>query len=504
SAATTLADVRLELARQEASDVAGNGLLSVHETSASAFLSAGFDLEDQQRALRAKASSEDSKTAAGKVALQNKRNALRHRIAAWRAIQLVYMPVVVVLRAKAEQAAAATAAPKSPTPPLAEDEQLWLPSEVPCELWSTGLTLGLIEKATRLRQAQAEDALHDVRRHLRVRMGLIHYKHVHVDGPGQKSNTRARDSLKRFNGKLRMHVSRYRASHAALGILDPEGSWVTHLRPLREEDIRAPKGDDEDTGQEIRERLGEGHREIPWIWRVLKPDARDLPCGGADPASQEEVHESLRVQWMKGRARVRRWAEEITLLQVEMDQSIRFLLWKSDWWWCRARIQTDKSTDIVRALEAYAARQATIYSSLASTFQVQWTKSLAVHGLSISWTSPSPNHLDLSICFDSTTWEEMDVDSNAADADTGTEAGTHDDVLNIQVHDAPARPYLDAAEGVTAPARTFPLAFSLPVRSSIASDALNDTSVTVDLSDSEESDATSTKSDEEEDDFRRL
>jgi hypothetical protein len=45
--ATTLQDVRLELAKEDA-DEAARGVLSPHKTTLTSFLTLGFDLEEQQ------------------------------------------------------------------------------------------------------------------------------------------------------------------------------------------------------------------------------------------------------------------------------------------------------------------------------------------------------------------------------------------------------------------------------------------------------------------------
>ncbi|KAI0055066.1 hypothetical protein BV25DRAFT_1873220 [Artomyces pyxidatus] len=381
----TLADVRLELAQQEAEEAA-RGIVSLHETSASVFLSTGLDLEDQQRALRVKAKGEDSKTPSGRAAIQEKRNALQHRIKNWRALQLVYMPAVTPLIAK--DLAPSTSSPSASSSPVAgattgppndtatsskiEDEKLWMPSEVPNAFWATGLAPGLITKAVRLRIAQAEEALHNLRRQLRIRKGLIHYKHVFVNGPGQTANTRARSAIASLTERMARHTAIYRAARAALVILSPDGSWQGHLRELRQEDIRAPREDDDG--------LGEGHREVPWIWRVLLHESRDVPGGDGD-LSEEEVHESLRVDWVKSRARMRRWDEEIIHLREEMPRSVKFLEWKSDWWASRATLRADAPEDIRSGLSAYAGRQAAVYAGLAAKFKAQWTTALKTYGL---------------------------------------------------------------------------------------------------------------------------
>ncbi|KAI0060273.1 hypothetical protein BV25DRAFT_1871286 [Artomyces pyxidatus] len=376
-----LPDVRLELARQEAEEVKRGESMSLHETSASVFISTGIDLEEQQRALRVKCKGEESKTAAGKASIQEKRNALQHRVKNWRIIQQIYMPAAISLLARDDEAVATSVAD---TPGSSgtnsrvdrdkvENEKLWLPSEVPADLWSAGLTHGLIEKTVKLRTAQAEDSLHHIRRQLRIRKGLIHYKHVFVNGPSQQANTRARTTIAKLTERLNRHVATYRAARTALVILDPEGSWAHTLRELHQDDVRAPRDFDE-------EGLGEGHREIPWIWRTLSHERRDVP-GGGENMSEDEVHDSMRIDWVKGRARARRWREEIIHICEEMPRSVQFLQWKSVWWSEHAELRADAPYDIRSGLKMYAARHAAMYSALAARFKGKWSKALSTHGL---------------------------------------------------------------------------------------------------------------------------
>ncbi|KAI0039987.1 hypothetical protein FA95DRAFT_1503469 [Auriscalpium vulgare] len=345
---TTLLDVRLELAKEEAAEVS-RGVVSLHEMSASVFLSMGIELEDLQRGIRVKAKDSESKTPAGKLALHEKRTALQSRVRSWRAIQQIYMPAVAAL-----QAATLTSTPLTEDADRSkiEDEPLYLPSAIPGEFWSQGFSIGLIDKYRRLRLAQAEDALHNLRRQLRIRAGLIHYKHVFVDGPGQKSNTRARSQILRFKGKIDRHVAQYRAAYAALLIVWPDGPWTHRLQELKPEHVRAPKDDER--------RVGEGHRVQVWIWKAVPHEARDLP-GSREDMTEEEVHEGLRVDWLKERARVRRWDEEVKHLQEEMPRAVRFLQHKAEWWRGLAQQRPDAPTDVHDGLKAYAARHAAMY-----------------------------------------------------------------------------------------------------------------------------------------------
>ena len=94
---------------------------------------------------------------------------LHRRIQGWREAQMVYMPCVASLLASSaipEQDTIVT----SPLPPSerVENMPLWLPSSLPtsmpAQLRVTGLSPGLLEKETRLRLAQGDDALAEIRR----------------------------------------------------------------------------------------------------------------------------------------------------------------------------------------------------------------------------------------------------------------------------------------------------------------------------------------------------
>jgi hypothetical protein len=133
--------------------------------------------------------------------------------------------------------------------------------------------LGLVDTEKRLRLAQANDALDDLRRQLRVTMGLGHYKNTQV-GASQRVSTRARSLIGRFKDKTSRCAERYRAAHSALLSLDPNGDWKNRLRILKDEDIKGPRrGEDE----------AEGTRELSWIWHVA------CQSGVSGVSSREEL-----------------------------------------------------------------------------------------------------------------------------------------------------------------------------------------------------------------------
>ena len=95
-------------------------------------------------------------------------------------------------------------------------------------------------------------------------------------GLGVASNTWARNLLKRFKTIIRRSADRYRATLAALMVLDPNGDWKGRLKPLHDRDLTGPNGfspDDESSTGNMRGRrrlgegAGEGRRILSWIWR---------------------------------------------------------------------------------------------------------------------------------------------------------------------------------------------------------------------------------------------
>lgn len=161
------------------------------------------------------------------------------------------MPGVALLRAKETGNATRTID--------AEHLSLHLPSAL-VDVTNIILSPVLRDIELRLRHAQANDALEQMRRHLRARSRLYNVKDRDVRG--QRYNTRARTYINTLQDKIDSDAARYRLAHQALLALDPRDTekWQKALRPLEATDVRA-----------MKERLDnetEGTRTLPWIWRT--------------------------------------------------------------------------------------------------------------------------------------------------------------------------------------------------------------------------------------------
>jgi hypothetical protein len=199
--------------------------------------------------------------------LEETRTSLRNRIRQWRQVQLVYTPsvaplVVESLAASSSVEALATSPNVDDVLPMepAESIPLYLPSSLPEHIRQLPELATLLEKERRLRVAQAEDALAEIRHQRRIISGLWQFKRFNIDGTGNRACTRIRALYNRFNLRTQRHAECYRAARRALLILDPDGSWQSHLKDLKDGDIRGP-------GKENNE-SGNGRFELSWIWMV--------------------------------------------------------------------------------------------------------------------------------------------------------------------------------------------------------------------------------------------
>lgn len=363
------------------------------------------------------------------AALQTKRNTLANRIAAWRKIQEVYMPCTIALLA-AWTTTHATASRNAAgannqdviddaddndneTPAHAEDIPLFLPSSLPSNLRSDATIAVLLPKEGRLRIAVADDSLADIRRLRRTMAGITQFKQLNTSGTGQKSNTRVRTLYTKFKDRVTVAAMRYRAAYAALGVLQPPGDWTTRLRALADKDITGPGNDDDDDLRTV----GEGHREISWIWRVRRPVSE----ASGDELDPEEFNQYMAIEWAKARARARRWDEEVALIQEEMRRVIAFFEWKAKWWRQSASQRSQGITPALSSgLTAYAEKQASMYDGLSLKFYNMWVPHLMVQNLLAQSTTaaraarPSPRQSQLR---DPVELSSDDDDNGDADAD---------------------------------------------------------------------------------------
>ncbi|RPD56280.1 hypothetical protein L226DRAFT_469306, partial [Lentinus tigrinus ALCF2SS1-7] len=350
----TQAALRVELAEHDAADIREGRATAVHDYySASTIIIVGMEIEDQQRKLLADHTALGANpTDLQRAKILERQNALQRRIDGWRKIQNLFMPSVVTLVSQQSSS-------DPQDSPLPQKASLFLPSSACIEVTVPHI---LLDHEWRLREAQALDALTDLRGHLEVRAYVYRYKDQHLRG--QRETLRSRSIINSIENKIKMDASCYRAAYSALTTLSgalAKVNWRGSLQPLLDSDIRHVSAGD-GSGSE-------GRRELSWIWKAGSASADgNLVNEGAN----DNLQEGLRVEWCKSRARAKRWIEEVEILQEEMRRTKEYLDWHSRWWQGHTALMFHQRAETVEGAHAYAYRQALIRNKMATYCERAW------------------------------------------------------------------------------------------------------------------------------------
>ncbi|KAF7783272.1 hypothetical protein Agabi119p4_2648 [Agaricus bisporus var. burnettii] len=349
-------DVRLMLAKQDANRDTANSYASA--VSDSGMLILGLELEDAQQRLRTDLMAAGlHPTSLQQAKYQERCNVLSRRLEAWFPVQAYFVPGVTLLRTLDAQR-------ERVLEPRIFDKKLYLPSEIvslklPDKLQAAMfMDPYLMQTEWILREAQAKDALNSLRSHLRVDSYLHKYKQMHARGVSE--NTRSQILVKQNLARVKSAVIKYRKAYQALvaleGPLKKGLQWRNYLHPLEDKDV---------IGLPVAG-VGEGNRTLSWIW-FASGVSRE-----GDGEKGEKVQDVLRIQWLRARARVDRWSEEIKLLLEEMRRVKMFLESEAAGWGKCCSLRSDINPELKEGLVAYATHQAHIRLELQGRFSSKW------------------------------------------------------------------------------------------------------------------------------------
>jgi hypothetical protein len=257
---------------------------------------------------------------------------------------------------------------------LPENILLYLPSSLPAHIRTLPELNEICQLEQRLREPLADDSLAEVRRQRRVIQGLWHFKRLNASGIGNKPNTRMIKLYKRFDNKTKRAAEKYRAAWRALTVLDPDGSWSHRLKELKDSHISGP-GKEADSTSKSR-------YEPSWIWLVPRVIQSD---GGEMALREDEFNGVMRVEWAKARARMKRWNEELLLVQEEMRRVIEYHRWKAEWWRGQSSLREHADASILSGILGYAHKQAAICVCMAERCAIHWLPHLEKKGITPVW-----------------------------------------------------------------------------------------------------------------------
>ncbi|KAJ6475387.1 hypothetical protein C8R45DRAFT_1102680 [Mycena sanguinolenta] len=324
----SLRDIRMKLAKEELLR-SGEGDEIEQEDTPSTFILMGLEIEEVQRHLaidvKAVANPMDAQT----VEFLQRRTNLLKRIRAFRKLQRTYMP-----RLQRYLTPSQCALFDSVTERNVEAVRLFMPSDIlQAKKRVAACAIGLPEVEADLRVGEAREALENLRQGLRTRTMTNRFRLRNC--MGQRMLTRGQGVLRQIGLKIHKAKVRYRYARNAIKRLRGNESWEKELRVLEDDDVWA-LNERALTAEEAAQRkvihdyedvaedggvaafgavaLGEGRRTLSWIWY----QARD------NKPTEWELVEALCVEWCKAYARMRRWHEDVVLVEEEMRRTIEY------------------------------------------------------------------------------------------------------------------------------------------------------------------------------------
>ncbi|KAF8868419.1 hypothetical protein BD779DRAFT_1460905 [Infundibulicybe gibba] len=356
--------VKHQLAIQEANDTKKGTAYVLHDAiSAGRLLTMGLDLEEQQFFL-----DHDYETLGlhptieQRGQLQGRSNVLRRKVSAWIAVQHLYIPGLSMIRNQAPDDSSSHQDNER-----FKSTDLYLPSSIPSHVLCDRR---LSEMEWQLRQAQANDALDELRNALRLRS----YLYIDKDRfqRGQSANTRSSDVIHCIEVKVSTAAEKYRRARLALlglgRVLSKLALDIPFLE-LKANDIRGLSQQDDHLASRGP---SEGRRTLSWIWSRLGVISEDDEDRG--------LQDGLRIEWCKSKARADRWREEAELLQEEMRRVRVFFGHRAYMWDRRLEyVASGRSLGLFSDPEtlegrvAYAQRQAAQFRAMDDHCGKLWT-----------------------------------------------------------------------------------------------------------------------------------
>ncbi|KAJ7352104.1 hypothetical protein DFH08DRAFT_805385 [Mycena albidolilacea] len=417
----TLREVELELAREEQAKERNSATVpgDVEETMTQ-FLMLGLEIEVQQRQLAADMLQNRSPTAKEFTEFVTRRTRMTRQIKKLRLLQRKYSPGAL------QHLATATGAADTADAAEVEHTPLLLPSALtPSETHPPLSVPGLATTEARLRDGQCSESLDLIRHGLTVKKRLQTYKKLNVRR--QHQNTRSRGLVDNQQRKIDLAAGTYRQAHSArLALAHAAGpsDWRLldkgDLQMLEDEEEarkrkqRVMKGKRKEAAQldkngEVQGVPGMGEKTclISWIW---------FSAGQSGGIMQENMHEGVRVEWCKAYAWVKRWKEEVLLLQEEMVRCLCTLEWQATVWDERAKVEHYRGKIMYGVIHlegaiALAGRQAALRRKLSHRFCQLWSSlTSAIEGSSAAASDES-----------SGVNEPDSAHGNSSDVDSGEE-----------------------------------------------------------------------------------
>jgi hypothetical protein len=323
--------------------------------------------------------------------LQERRLAMIGKMRKLRNLQNIFTPGAITALERDEAARDPDAAPI----PI-EKVKLYLPSELTGSDLRYGCQRGVAEMEARLRVAQCDDALANIRSRLHAKRFLISFRDCNITG--QIRATKSRTLIQQVGERVTASSQKYTQARNALIQLEGADAYP-RFKELKQQDLMLD-GEVQDDDALAVKRLkmiavgkgkrtprhvkGSSKRVMSWIWTAQGSESEDEEalheCESAR-SFQESITDllssAMRIEWSRALARKTRWVEEVLLLREEMRQVLRYLDWQARRWEDKKTGREGQvSGEVQSGLVAYASRQAAFHLRLTAFFKTQWSISV--------------------------------------------------------------------------------------------------------------------------------
>ncbi|KAG2345460.1 hypothetical protein BDR05DRAFT_879873 [Suillus weaverae] len=182
---------------------------------------------------------------------------------------------------------------------------------------ATQLGLSALQaKELELRKGQANDCLDKIQ--LSLGHKAIIYRQHFRSADSVWTGTRSKQEAQQCHLKIEKLVRSYQRARTAMERLGvDEDTLARTYQEILPEQLSIDKEVTEEN------RFGQGSDKLAWFWRV----------NGTHESQQDAwINEFYRVSWLKAKARWRRWEEELSLTQHEMDWTIGWFNYQQEEW----------------------------------------------------------------------------------------------------------------------------------------------------------------------------
>ena len=219
---------------------------------------------------------------------------------------------------------------KPPNGARPETFSIALPSALPKESSNRLLLIQLMKKELELRKGHANDCLATMRSI--IGQEAFQYKKILRPAHDKVHRTRARSSIQTVHRTLILQSRLYKRTRNAMLSLNMDLAILdSHYKELTKKDIQVSSAVADPNIP------GSSQTKLSWIWTTHQGvQANDNHLTECELYSVFFVSGSLRtvyrVHWLRARARLHRWQEEVTLTRNEMHWAINYFKFRQRQW----------------------------------------------------------------------------------------------------------------------------------------------------------------------------